>query len=120
AEIPSAARDFVLTTSGFIRSGRLNAMAAAFTFGREDLIPNLFRQLARDLNRDAQGQLSKFIWYLERHVEVDSEEHGPLALRMISDLCGDDDRLWSESGEAAELAIRARVVLWDGILAELC
>ncbi len=58
-------------------------------------------------------------WYLDRHIEVDGEDHGPMALRMIAELCGDDARKWAEATEAAETALRARIALWDGIAASL-
>jgi hypothetical protein len=118
SDAPAEARAFVETTFELIRSGSLPALAAAFTFGREDLIPDLFRSLVRSL--DAQtGKLSKFVWYLERHIEVDGEDHGPLSLRMVADLCGDSEQLWDEAAAAAESAIAARIALWDGILAEI-
>ncbi len=117
--VPEAAAKFVATTFELIRSGSMAAQAAAFTFGREDVIPDMFRELVRDLNRESAGGLSKFVWYLERHIEVDGEDHGPLSLRMVSDLCGDDMRLWEEAAGAAEAAIAARLALWDGILAEI-
>lgn len=63
-------------------------MAAAFTFGREDLIPDAFRKLVRQIGREVPGKLDKFIWYLERHIEVDGEDHGPLSLQLVEDLCG--------------------------------
>ena len=47
---------------------------------------------------------------------MDGEDHGPLALNMIADLCGEDVALWQEAGQAAEEALRARLELWDGIL----
>jgi hypothetical protein len=116
---PLAARNFVDTTFELIRQGKLHALAAAFTFGREDIIPDLFRQLVRDLNARNSGSLARFIWYLERHIEVDGEDHGPLSLRMVADLCGDSEQLWDEAAAAAESAIAARIALWDGILAEI-
>jgi hypothetical protein len=94
-------------------------VAAAFTFGREDVIPDMFRGLVRDLNAKLGGRFAKFQWYLERHIEVDGEDHGPLALRMIADLCGQNEQLWEEAGQAAETALVARLALWDGILAGL-
>ncbi len=117
--VPGAARWFVETTFRVIRSGSLAAQAAAFTFGREDAIPGMFRSLVRDLNHATGGDLGQFVWYLERHIEVDGDEHGPLSLRMVADLCGDDPRLWEEAATAAEEAIRARLALWDGILESL-
>ena len=94
-------------------------MAAAFTFGREDVIPDIFRELVRDLNTQHPGAFTKFIWYLERHIEVDGEDHGPLSLRMVADLCGTDEAFWEQAAAAAEQAITARLTLWDGILAEI-
>jgi len=117
-DAPVAARRFVDTTFALIRSGSTAAMAAAFTFGREDLIPGIFRALVRELDAES-GKLGTFVWYLERHIEVDGEDHGPLSLRMVEDLCGNDEALWDEAGRAAEAAIEARIGLWDGILAQI-
>jgi hypothetical protein len=117
--IPQPARAFVAHTFHVIRTGSLAAQAAAFTFGREDAIPAMFRALVRDLNHQMSGDLAQFVWYLERHIEVDGEDHGPLSLRMVADLCGADPTLWDEASLAAEQAIQARLALWDGILAQL-
>jgi hypothetical protein len=120
---PPAAKGFVRATFALIDSGEPHRLAAAFTFGREDLIPEMFRGLVRDLARDMNashsGQFRKYQWYLERHIEVDGDDHGPLALRMIQDLCGQDEKRWEEATQAAETALRARLALWDGILAQL-
>lgn len=116
---PLAARTFVDTTFRLIREGSLAAQAAAFTFGREDAIPEMFRALVRELNHAMGGDLAPFVWYLERHIEVDGEDHGPLALRMVADLCGNDAARWDEAAQAAEDAVRARVALWDGILRQI-
>ena len=115
AAAPPAAISFVQDTFAVIESGRLHSIAAAFTFGREDLIPDMFRGFVRNLNAELAGKLSTFLWYLERHIEVDGEEHGPMALRMVAELCGDDARKWSEAAEAAEFALQSRLRLWDGI-----
>ena len=117
-DAPQAARRFVDTTFELIRSGSTAALASAFTFGREDVIPGIFRALVRELDANS-GDLGKFVWYLERHIEVDGEDHGPLSLRMVEDLCGTDDGLWEEAGRAAEAAIEARIALWDGILEQI-
>ena len=122
-EAPVAAQRFVESTFKLIesanRTSQIHAVAAAFTFGREDVIPDMFRGLVRDLNAKLGGRFAKFQWYLERHIEVDGEDHGPLALRMIADLCGQNEQLWEEAGQAAETALVARLALWDGILAGL-
>lgn len=116
---PAAAKIFVASTFAAIDQGQPHAIAAAFTFGREDIIPDIFRSLVRDLDRELSGKLGKFLWYLERHIELDGDDHGPLALRMIEDLCGEDAEKWSQAATAAEAALTARTALWDGIVAQL-
>ena len=80
---PRAAQNFVRSTFECIEAGKLHVTAAAFTFGREDLIPDMFRGFIRDQDERLSGRLSIFRWYLDRHIEVDGDEHGPMALRMI-------------------------------------
>jgi len=113
----AAAADFVRSTFSVIESGALPAIAAAFTFGREDLIPEMFRGFVRGLNASMPGQVSTFLFYLERHIEVDGDDHGPLALRLIGQLCGDDEEKWMQATEAAEAALKSRLALWDAIYA---
>ena len=119
AQMPEGARAFVRNTFELIEAGKLHALAAAFTFGREDLIPDMFRSLVHDLNAQKAGALAMFVWYLERHIEVDGEDHGPLSLKMVADICGADAVRWEEAGAAAEAALRARIGLWDSILVEM-
>ena len=118
-QAPAPARAFVASTFDTIRHGSIAAIAAAFTFGREDVIPDIFRELVRDLNQSNDGSLNKFVWYLERHIEVDGEDHGPLSLRMVADLCGGNETQWEQAATAAESAIAARLALWDGIYAAI-
>jgi hypothetical protein len=109
------AQNFVRSTFECIEAGKLHVTAAAFTFGREDLIPDMFRGFIRDQDERLSGRLSIFRWYLDRHIEVDGDEHGPMALRMIGELCGQDAVKWQQAGAAAERALEARLALWDGI-----
>lgn len=117
--ISSAAQVFVRSTFSFIASGELHIIAAAFTFGREDLIPGVFKAFIRDQDEQLSGKLALFRWYLDRHIEIDGEEHGPMSLRMVSGLCGSDSAKWQETETAAITAIEARLTFWDGILADL-
>ena len=95
----------------------MHAQAAAFAFGREDLIPDMFQQVVGVNER--LGSLDTFVDYLARHIEVDGEEHTPMAMQMLADLCGEDDAKWAECAATINLALAARARLWDGILAAI-
>ena len=115
AEAPDTVRQFVETTFGIIRSGRPHAIAAAFTFGREDLIPAMFRQLVGDLRDRFPGQLDTFVYYLDRHIQLDEEVHAPLAQQMVRELCANDPDRWLECQQVTVQCLESRMVLWDGI-----
>ncbi len=117
AGTPGAARDFVLHTWDVLSNGGTHGLAAAFTIGREEVIPDIFRALVTDLERRHPGRYDLLSIYLERHIEVDSEHHGPLALQMLEELCGDVSGRWEEALAWARSALEARLALWDGTLA---
>ena len=115
--VPAPSAEFVLTTWSFIETAPVHCQAAAFAFGREDLIPDMFDQVAA-LNAEF-GALSAFVDYLKRHIQVDSEEHTPMAMQMLADLCGEDDGKWAQCEETINLALAARTRLWDGIAGKI-
>ena len=117
--INESTRDFVKFTFDQINSGKLHVIAAVFTFGREDLIPDMFIEIVKNIGDSSEVNMSKLIYYLERHIEVDGGEHGPMALKMIHELCGDDEVKWTEAIEASKTALNSRISLWDGILKTL-
>jgi hypothetical protein len=57
----------------------------------------------------------KFHYYLERHVHIDGEEHGPASLAMVEDLCDHDPVHIYEAEQAAIRALKARIELWDDV-----
>jgi hypothetical protein len=118
AEAPAPSADFTTMTWGFIESAPVHCQAAAFAFGREDLIPDMFDKVVA-VNRELGNRLSTFVDYLERHIQVDAEEHTPMAMQMLADLCGDDPVKWRECDETVNTALAARCTLWDGILAAI-
>lgn len=114
AEAPKAAQDFVNYTFSLIDAGQAHQIASAFTFGREDVIPDMFIAI---LERSATSEDSfvKFRYYLDRHIELDGDEHGPLSLRMIEKLCKEDAQLWQEAEAIAVQSLEKRIALWDSI-----
>ncbi|MCE9606596.1 MAG: DUF3050 domain-containing protein [Planctomycetia bacterium] len=117
ANVPDTARQFTTATLDVAEQGSLCAVAAAFTLGREDLVPEMFRRIVSGLAATPSSGLTRFSYYLDRHIEVDEGTHGPMALEMLAMLCGDDDAKWREAQATAADAIRSRIVLWDGVLA---
>lgn len=109
--------NFLSTTFKIIDSGESHKIAAAFTFGREDLIPDMFTAIVNEYN--SKNNLNKFVYYLERHIELDGGEHGPLALELICDLCGNDEVKWKDVEETAIECLVARKKLWDVVVKAL-
>ena len=119
ANVPEGVQQFVLNTFSAIESGKAHVMAAVFTFGREDLIPEKFLSIVNSYHPNQLAAYSTFKYYLERHIEVDGDHHSHLALAMTEELCGDDEVRWTEAEEATRLALEARIQLWDTTLAAL-
>lgn len=113
--IPAAARKFVSTTFEFIDTNNPITLTSAFTFGREDLLPAVFQRIVTALNQESGGRLSQFIYYLERHIALDGDDHGPKAYQLLRGLCGDDVSAWRLAEETAVDSLRARQELWDAI-----
>jgi hypothetical protein len=89
--IPEPARSFVRSTFALLERGRAHEVAAAFAFGREDAIPDMFRALIGALDTQNPGLLVHVRYYLERHIGIDEQEHTPMALAMVEELCKGDD-----------------------------
>ena len=118
AGAPEAAQAFVRHSFAVIESGSTHGIVAAFTYGREDVIPDMFRGLVSSLaSRDPAWE--RFHWYLDRHIEADDEKHAPVCRRIMARLCGDDPAKWAEASRMARACVEARIALWDAIAAEL-
>jgi len=119
AGAPEAARAFVGTTWNIIESKSSHRIAAAFTLGREEIVPEMFQAVIGNIERYFPERMSRFSFYLNRHVNVDKERHAPMAARMLEGLCGSDPLKWREAAEAAQTALRARIKLWDEVRREI-
>jgi len=115
--VPPSVAAFCETTMAIATSGARHRIAAAFAYGREEVIPSMFLRFVERLAAASPASWSTLRFYLERHIGVDADEHGPMAKRLVESLCGDDPRLWAEATEAAAASLRARLRLWDGVVA---
>ncbi|MEZ0006103.1 pyrroloquinoline quinone (PQQ) biosynthesis protein C [Flavobacterium sp. 28YEA47A] len=116
SELHPKIKDFLDFTFRVIDEGKPHEIAAAFTFGREDLIPSMFTEILRNFQENfPNADLRKLIYYFERHIELDADEHGPMAMQMIEELCSNDELRWQEVKEVSVQALERRIGLWDAI-----
>ena len=114
----AAAREFVTATMETTEAS-LPERVAAFTLGREDVIPGMFREAVAQLDRSGMHgtDLRLLRWYLDRHVAIDGDHHGPLAARLFERTCLTDARTTDASLRAAVRALQQRLALWDAAAA---
>ncbi len=118
AAIPASAQRFMATTFGFIGTGRPHVVAAALAVGREQAIPAMFRALLRQLGV-SELDAPAFHYYLKRHIHLDDDAHGPMAMRLLEELCAGDSEKFIEAERAARKALEARILFWDQVRADL-
>jgi len=119
AVVQVKAKQFVEFTFETINSNKDYIQSAVFTFGREDLIPNMFISIVNDIHQNFPESISDFKYYLERHIEVDGDHHSHLALEMTANLCGNDEEKWLVAEKATIESLQKRINLWDGVLEEI-
>jgi hypothetical protein len=82
-------REFTGNTLQTAVSAPLLAVMASFFYGREDVIPRMFSNLLEKWHISAD-QAPMFVYYLKRHIEVDSDEHGPAAKAILAAATAND------------------------------
>ena len=115
-DMPLQVKQFLQYTFEIAMHAPLHVKAAVFTFGREDLIPDMFTQILHKIYAEHPDKVSIFKYYIERHIEVDGGHHSQLAIEMVAELCGDDAAKWEEAKQAAVKSLKIRTLLWDAVL----
>jgi hypothetical protein len=120
SKLPVSIKQFLKHTFEVVYSNSTHKVASAFTFGREGLIPAMFSSIIEKVQQNfPQEDLSQFKYYFDRHIELDEDEHGPMAYKMVEQLCGDDKQKWEEVKLTAQKSLESRLELWNGIEAEI-
>src|ERR1700756_4049904 len=119
--VPAHVQAFVAHTMALAHSGSTEEVLAAFFFGREDIIPEMFSRLLKTLHGARQGneRLRHFIYYIDRHIELDGDSHGPMGRELLNDLIANSPHRSERALQAACSSIKARIGLWNGTLSKL-
>jgi hypothetical protein len=118
ADVAPFIREFTGNTLQIASRAPLLAVMANFFYGREDVIPRMFSNLLQGW-RIGTDQAPMFVYYLKRHIEVDSDQHGPAAQAILAAATAGDPLRELEVLGAARQSIEARIKLWDGLLTAL-
>ena len=102
-------------TFEIINSNKNHVIASVFTFGREDLIPDIFIEIVKKLSTNNEINTKNLIYYLERHIEVDADEHGPMALKMMKNFAKTIKKNGKKLKYTLLNALEMRIKLWDHI-----
>ncbi len=119
ANAPPCIIPFVTQTIKLAQTGPLHSVAAAFTLGREDLLPDLFLKILDKVAGQFHISYSILTYYLNRHIELDGDEHGPMAIAMLDKACGGIKTKEEESLLSAINSLQARLDLWDAICLQI-
>ena len=82
---------------------------AAFFYGREDIIPEMFRRLLGTLynaKHNSNDSMRHFIYYIDRHIELDGDSHGPKGRELLDDLVAGSPQRASEFCAPRAAALR--------------
>jgi hypothetical protein len=114
-DIPWFVRTFVTATLDTAIEGSTLETMASFFYGRENVIPGMFQGLLDHWGMPASAA-PQFVYYLQRHIELDGDAHGPAAAQLVAKLMGRKPSALKSTRLAAIEALLARHRLWDGML----
>lgn len=105
---------FMENTFEVVKSNELPIIASSFTFGRETSIPDMFQGIVDSLGITRE-ECPMFVYYLERHIELDGDDHGPAALKLIENLANNEEQMLIRCEHVAKYSIDRRIDFWTGV-----
>ena len=115
---PQGVARFVDSTLQIALSAPTHCVAAAFLHGRESVIPSMFERLLHS-HAFIGRQAPTLGHYLSRHIEMDSEDHGPAAHQLLQRLIEADPSRQRQADNTALGAVESRITLWHDVLASM-
>lgn len=115
---PQGVARFVDSTLQIALSAPTHCVAAAFLHGRESVIPSMFERLLHS-HVFIGRQAPTLSHYLSRHIDMDSDDHGPAAHQLLQRLIEADPSRQREADNTALGAVESRITLWDDVLASM-
>ena len=92
-------------------NGTLPEIIGAFTLGREKVIPNMFSYILPAIKKTSTSKY--LITYLERHIDIDGDRHGPLSMKLLNTSC--DKKQLSLAYATAIKSLELRLLVWDKV-----
>jgi len=111
-QAPEPVRNFVVFTIETALHASTCEVLGSFFHGRENIIPDMFTNLLHQWNIDSQNS-SMFVYYVKRHIEVDSGEHGPASEKIMSIVTQSDPQQIIELLDCAIKSVEMRNTLWS-------
>lgn len=109
---------FVRHTLNLALNAPVHCVAAAFVHGRETVIPRMFQHVLDTWSLDA-AYAPTLRYYLQRHIDVDGDDHGPAAEQLLNRLIAGDAQRERQALQSAIAAVDSRLALWDGLYQHL-
>ena len=96
-------------------NGTLPEIVGAFTLGREKVIPNMFRYILPAIKESSSSKY--LVTYLERHIDIDGDRHGPLSMKLLDASCKREQLTLAYA--AAIKSLELRLSVWDKVYVEI-
>jgi hypothetical protein len=79
----------------------------------------MFQSIVKNISLQNDGKLNTFLYYINRHIEIDGGEHKQLSHKLMEHVCGNDENKWNNARNAAIKSLESRKKLWDSIHNEI-
>ena len=114
--ISPAAKKFLKHDIKISLSNSPPKIIGCFALSREKIIPDMFKYILNVIEpTDTNKILRK---YLELHISIDSDRHGPLSKKLLNKICvSKKDKI--DAYYEANNSIRYRLKVWDSVAKEL-